>query len=473
MLSTANTRSITPTTALIFGAFVFVSVLLGLMAALLPPMLVFAVVFLPLLFLVTWIYPGLALLVLVAVLYGVIPPEYVPKIPVAGGSFQANDLALGILALLVAIQSIGIYPEIADRLRPVAWPFALLGLLFLLSLIYAIAYAGNQPKHILAEARYFTYWFLLPVVVAITQRRPKTHDFILNGLVTIGALISVGLIVQHLTGVAVLGAGRVEKLVTVDQASDVVRTTTPGIYLVVLAIYFTLARWFSGNMHKFAATTLLLVLFLGLFVTFGRGVWFATALGAIFLAHSLGGNSLGRLVVYGAALVGALIAALFVLRPETGTALIERAFSIKAELERGSSAEWRVLENKYAIEILLSNPLVGVGLGGFAHPKFHPSMTDDLLRYVHNGYLYLAVKLGIFALIAPIALFVKVFRMERGLRQQVVGRDKAAKLALRAVFLVPFFTTFTQPEWMSQTGIGFLALVLGLMLSHSAKRTAS
>lgn len=449
----------------VFGFVLFVAFIFGVSSAILPPLFLVAILFIPVLIFVTWVYPALALLVLISVLYGVIPPSLVPNIPLGGGKLQANDLALACLFVVVVLRSTKIWPEVVAKIKPLRVPLGLLCFLFLFSLIFSFGYFHTPTKHVFAEIRNFLYWLILPTVVAIVSLDRTRYYFILGGIVAISYIISLALLFQHLTGVDVLGSGRVEQLVTLDKTSDVIRTTTPGIYLIVLSIYLILARWLSGQMSAIVAGLACGPLVLGVLVTFGRGVWLASAICLIILSASIGRKAFLRLVLVGVLAVPIFSVGLMTFKPETGEAIFDRVFSVAKEVQSGSSVEWRYLENKYAIDHLVSNPVVGVGIGGFAHPKFHPMMDDDLLRYVHNGYLYLAVKIGVLGLLVPVIIILLVAKWLRDRRPVYSNGVSASRKAILAIFFVPCITSFTQPEWMVYTGVGFLALTLGLILS--------
>lgn len=450
---------------LVVFLLVMLSILFGVLSALLSPAIIVALFFLPVLIFITWSYSEIALLVLLAVLYGIVPKSLVPTIPVGGGSFQANDLALACLFFVIALRSLGNYSALLGALKPLILPLFLLGCLFFFSLFSSLAYFHNPLKHVLAEVRNFLYWLVLPITLLIVGGDRSKFNFISIGMVVLGYLISAGLIFQHFTGIDVLGSGRVEQLVTLDKTSDVVRTTSPGIYFVIFSIYYFMARWLSGRSQWAVAWLACMPLILGLLVTFGRGVWISAAIGLLILSLSLEKKAFVKLTLVGVVMFSFMSIGLFAVKPETGQAVADRLFSVAQEVQSGSSVEWRYLENKYAIDNLVKSPIVGVGMGGFAHPKFHPMMDDDLLRYVHNGYLYLAVKVGVLGFLVPI--FV-IFQVVKWLGTSVVLKEddvSVTRKSLLAAFLVPCITSFTQPEWMVSTGVCFLALVLGLLLS--------
>lgn len=440
----------------------------GILPAIFPPLFIIALVFLPILVIVTWNYPAFALLVLIAVLYGIIPGYLVPNIPIGNGKLQANDLALGCLFTIVLLRSTDKWTLIIEKMRPLSPPLLLLVFLFTLSLIFSLGYFHNPPKHILAEVRNFLYWLLIPIIIGMISKDQINYKFIINGLIFLGYVISIFLIFQHLTGIDVLGSGRVEQLVTLNKTSDVIRTTSPGIYLVIFSIYINVARWLVKKSTGIFTALICIPLIIGLLVTFGRGVWIATAICILLLAATISRTAFAKLILAGALGLPLLFGGLLVAKPESGQAILDRFFSVTQEVQTGSSAEWRYLENNYAIEHLKSSPLVGVGIGGFAHPKFHPMMDDDLLRYVHNGYLYLAVKIGVFGLLVPLLIIWRVLSWLKENENDAPNvYTSYTRKSLIAVFLVPCITSFTQPEWMVYTGVGFLALVLGLILSTS------
>lgn len=440
-----------------------VALILGLAAAILPPFIIAALLFFPVFIVVTWAYPVVSLLLVLALAYGLVHPAFVPSIPFAGGRFQAADLALLGMSVVLAVKTLGRWGAVWRTVSPVVVPLGLLAFLVAISFAAALVFFHTPLKHVLADGRNFVYWLLVPLVVAISLSGVPLRRFLM-GLVILGYGIAFVLVAQHVTGVDLLSAGRTEELVTLDRTTDVIRTTSPGIYVVALALMLVVARVLAGRLSAFFGVLAALPLVLGLLVTFGRGVWVATALGVLFLAYTIDKRQVWKLVLLGAIGGGILAAGLWFAKPETLDAAVARVSSVGAELERGSSAEWRYLENEYAVEHLMRSPLVGVGLGGFAHPKLHPRMDEDLLRYVHNGYLYLAVKLGVFGLLVPLLIAVVVFRGTPFFRPRPFRAVPLEERALMAAFLVPCLTSATQPEWMVHTGVAFIATIVGLLL---------
>lgn len=453
-----------------------VALFIGVAAAVLPAKFTLALLFLPFLLIVAWASPTTAFLALIAVIYGVLPEALVPQLPIGGGRFQAGDVALLALLAVHAVRFGPALPSIWRSMRPVLWPVGGLLLLAVISFAVALLYFQNPAKHVLAEARYFIYWLVLPLALAVASSDERRYRAITLGLLVIAQLIAVGLVAQHLTGIDFLGGSRVEALITVDQTSDVTRTTSSGIFLVVFAILYLIARWLSGRLALPWAALLVMPLVAGLLVTFGRAVWFAALVGALVVAASMGWRVFARFLVLGSVLAGVLFAVLWTVRPHTAEAVIDRALSVRREVSTGSSFEWRVIETQYALKNIAGSPLIGIGLGGFNHPSFHVRMDDNLRRYVHNGYLYLAVKLGVGAVVL---LGLLLWRCVGWLNQDRLAlRTNAApaypeRRAFLGAILAVAVAAVTQPQWMFGPGVAFVALMLAMVLaSHTLERQA-
>ncbi|MES2716504.1 MAG: O-antigen ligase family protein [Pseudomonadota bacterium] len=445
-----------------------VALFIGVAAAVLPAKFTLALLFLPVFLIVAWTSPVTAFLALIAVIYGVLPAALVPQLPIGGGRFQASDLALLGLLAAHAVRFGPALPSIWRSMRPVLLPVGGLLLLAVVSFAVALLYFQNPAKHVLAEARYFLYWLVLPLALAVASSDERRYRAMTLGLLVIAYLISTGLVVQHLTGIDLLGGGRTEALITLDQTSDVTRTTSPGIFLVVFAILYLLARWLSGRVALPWAALLVMPLVAGLLVTFGRAVWFAALVGALVVAASMGWRAFARFLLVGSLLSAVLFATLWVVRPQTAEAVVDRATSIRREVSVGSSFEWRVIETQHALKNIARNPLIGVGLGGFNHPSFHARMDENLRRYVHNGYLYLAVKLGLVSLVLLALLIWRCLvwlHQDRQAARAGPAQAYPERRAYLGAFMAVVVAAFTQPQWMYGPGVAFVALMLAMVLA--------
>jgi O-antigen ligase len=161
-------------------------------------------------------------------------------------------------------------------------------------------------------------------------------------------------------------------------------------------------------------------------------------------------------------------------KPNTLGAIYDRLSSYGTEITSGESLEWRYVENNYALSHIYRNPMVGVGLGGDYKPAYRPEVFEGEHRYLHNGYLYLMLKLGVLSLVPLAWLYWVIYR--RGhflLRSEMSDRHRAVTAACLVVISIPLITSLTRPEWMTEGSIATLATLIGLMGSIQALRDTS
>jgi hypothetical protein len=111
--------------------------------------------------------------------------------------------------------------------------------------------------------------------------------------------------------------------------------------------------------------------------------------------------------------------------------------------------------------------VLGVGLGGqykqTASSEGHFGIEGT---YIHNGYLFFPLKMGLFASFVPMAFMLAfALTLRQGLsRHAGAASDPAFVAALAGAFVVPCISSYTQPEWADPRGVAALALFCGLAL---------
>ena len=145
-------------------------------------------------------------------------------------------------------------------------------------------------------------------------------------------------------------------------------------------------------------------------------------------------------------------------------AALERFTGIGAEFRAGESFGWRLRENDAALARIERHLFTGVGIGG---EYKQTGSLDQETTYIHNGYLYFPLKMGIFAAFIPFAFIVAfvITVRQAGVRHQKTG-DPAFVAALCGAFSVPVMTSGTQPEWTAPQGIAAYAILIGLALLY-------
>lgn len=452
--------------ALLFGGSLLVlCVFSGLLAAVLPWWFVMALFTLPTVGILAIVAPELGLAFLLLALSGVIPQAMLPELPLGPGRLLASDLIIFALVFLAAFRfRKGLGAASWEWLKPVFW-------LLVVSVIAVVVgkFIFSSPvKDVLQEARVQINWLIAPLVVLFIPNTQRLKRFS-TAVVLVGLAIAGAVVFQFATGKQIIANARVEELLTLNtRYSDVTRSTAGGgIYFVLFSLLYVLALLFVRRLSILIAFPVALVLAAGIIVSFGRGIWIATAFAALLMAYFLKGKSgVMNVIVALSIAVAAALVGLAAFKPQTLEAAYARIVSTTKEGQSNSSLGWRFEEAGYAFSKIVSSPVVGIGYGTPYKPLVRLTGTEQdiaLTRYIHNGYLGLWLKLGIAGLGIVMWLAWRTFR--RGLnmtRRAVDPGSKALGAALTAGFTVPVITSMTQPEWLAPLGVAYFAMTIGL-----------
>ena len=440
------------------------AVILGLMAVVLPYWFIIAMMILPLGLVLAWRWPEYGVVLVLLLMTGIVPPWFAPSLPLMGGSIKGEDL-LFLMLVFTALFRLWSKRDSWSHIARYFWPLGLLALLGLLSMIYALFYVHNPAKNVLAETEPLLYWAMLPVVAIVLDSEKKVRHLAV-AMSALGLILAAALSIQSLTGYVLIYGGRVEIAETLGKHySGVLRSTAPGIFLLIYGICFFAGRRLLGVGSRIVGFAALAILALGLMFTFGRTLWASTVIGLILMGGMLGLRASLKMAMVGAISLTLVLVALAVTKPEVFDAIGERVMSVNDEVEQGQSLAWRYQENAFALRALERSPLVGVGLGGDYKPVLKESDPEQA-RFVHSGYLYLVLKLGLLAVVPLVWLYVVFVRQALAVRK-VSGdpRLKAIALSAFAVALVPLVTAMTRPEWMSPETIASIAALMGLVVA--------
>jgi len=456
--------------ALIAGA-VLLAVLGGLASALLPWWLIMALLIMPVLLVLGITLPELSLAVMFILICGLVPERFAPQISVGPGVIKAHELAILLMAALAFIraQMGSPFKSYWVWFRPVLLFFALTGTAVVVGKLN-----GASFKDAFSEARAMIAWLILFTVVSLVRNETQLRRLI-TGVVFVGVLVALALVAQFATGKSFIQNARVETLVTMNQANpDVIRSLAGGgIYFVVFSGLLLLGRMMTRSIATWLALPLVALLLAGLVVTFGRGVWVATAFVALIMSYRLAKLKGLAALVAAAVVSGAVgLALLASFKPAVIEVAVDRVLSTTQEtLGHNTSLGWRAEETRFALQRLLQSPLVGAGMGVPYKPVTRMNgitvtESDEVLtRYIHNAYLGLWLKFGILGPLA--AAWFAWGSVRRGLhvmRASTEPQYKALAAAALAALLVPIIVSVTQPEWLTQTGIAFFALMPAVLI---------
>jgi O-antigen ligase len=222
-----------------------------------------------------------------------------------------------------------------------------------------------------------------------------------------------------------------------------------------------------------------LLINLGLLLTYTRAQWIASgiailfALGAFMIVHRRRAFAFVivaiTVILVGAGIYGA--SNINLTQSSDANPLLVRLVSIFTPDQTldTNSLQWRIFENDAAMQSVLKNPILGVGLGneyrGVTLLRQREVLGDlRFTRFIHNAYLYIAVKLGIPALIVfgwmCLAFLINGWRSYRRMRP---GIWQAVTLAMLAGFVGLLFWSNTQPNFMVGEGTLFIGVLMGLV----------
>lgn len=134
----------------------------------------------------------------------------------------------------------------------------------------------------------------------------------------------------------------------------------------------------------------------------------------------------------------------------------------------------RVYEMKHVWERIKENPIVGWGFGTeYSRYEILKKRTTDMSSYVHNGYLALWYKMGIFGLLTMLTYFVTLFIYARN-RVKTTSSIAIRLISITTVAYIPAagLMNMTSPVFFTYEGT-MLLFTLGTVLSWSRVQEAA
>lgn len=450
------------TSALVLGGMTM-AFAAGLLAPVLPWWLSLVFFAPPFLIALGWHWPTFAVLGTLLVVYGVVPL----------GRPKAIDLVVALFILFIAVVRRQYIAEVLGRFKSL---WLLLGL-FLVYVAFATAYSKgvrlNPTDYIYAEMASMLYWLAL-FPAALIARDEKSAEVLLKTLVVVAVIICAVSVAQSLLGMRLLFSGD-NRVAEMDAASGgisgIARSTVPGTPLVVFSFLLAVA-----TLSRRAGTTWVWVVVLmltgaALFVSFGRALWAMTFVGSFLVAALSGWRAFLRMLVFSTIFIALAVAVAYLVKPDLITGVVNRILSVRAEGGTQSSFGWRITENSYAIPHILRNLWLGIGLGA----EYKPRLVDirafsEQTRYIHNGYLYVLLKMGIVGLAAYLLMVLHLlYRCFQGGR--LLEPAYTARAALGVLLLMTLALNVTQPELFAGPTIISLAVLAPVVLSTRLKWT--
>lgn len=456
-------KSLVLTGFLILGVL-FLSVIFGFASAVFPWWWIVALILAFTFFIVGVGYPTLATLALVAISSKLIADSFLPSLPFLGGTMPFSDVGLFAVSGFALIKFYSDRSKVPLALKPIKTPLIIIFLVLLFSVLRALIELRLPIKDVLGESRHFLYWLLIPLIILVTSNRSRMKFFV-YGLLVIAALFSVGQILQGVFGINVFGRELTELDTMGNVSSNVLRSMTSGIHLIVWGFIFVTMLFIYKVKNNFLLIFLCGLLGAGIFLTYGRAIWGGLAIALFLLSFKVGIKRFSRAsIMYG--IVGVLgVSAMLAIKPAAISGAVDRLFSVESEVEKGSSLAWRYYENEISWAAIKNHPILGIGLGAAYRPHMRSDVTAEQVRYVHSAYMYVTLKMGALAMAAIIWLLVTVFALAIRLSRSKDVFIAVFSLASIGVLIEYSLACITQPELMQTPGITLLAVIVALLCS--------
>lgn len=442
-----------------------VAVFLGLVAVFLPWFILIPAFLVPLFIAAAWWRPEYAMAIMVTVLGGFLPDFLLPSLPFLGGTLRTQDIFLFFVALICILKHGTDFARWWPGLRPFAAPLAALLLIVAFNVVYSKLVRGNATPGIIEELRPFVF-FTLPLWLVMMIDSPSALRRLFWALIVGATLLAIAQIVQATTALHIIHGSRLEDAtVGGNDVSGVIRSTVPGVYLMIFALLAVVARYLAGRQGLLTVSSLCSIYAGALLFTFGRALWGATLLGLFLVAWSFGGVRLLRFVVVMAVVGMVAVGGVTVFKPETADTMYERALSVKDEGSARTSLGWRLEENRLAWARIRQQPLVGIGLGGVYKPFSLEADWEGESRTTHNSHVFIQLKLGAVGSVTLAWLLLVYWRQAGRLLRSMPKTDLGRPLvvAMRVMLSMVLITALIRPEWSEPATVALVSLAIGLL----------
>jgi O-antigen ligase len=453
------------------------AVFFGLASALLPAWFVVSMLMMPAILLLTILRPEYGALACIALTCHLIHPAIVPRVPVLGASLAAADATLALL-LLYATWLFARRTGEHDATRPkegrlLLVAAGLFGISLMISVVVSLTVWNLSLTHVLGETRDLLYLGLLPALIVILRQPDRQERFVV-GFIVVGCLFSVGQILQGLLGIQIFGSAGIDTLETLGyREHSTMRAITHGLSVIIFSLLLTVGMYLLGTLRLLLFLPIFVLLLMGILLTFGRTTFATVALCLVIVVALLNLKRLPELLVYMFVFLVVASTLAFAYKPASFDAVLFRMTSFKSEIDHGYSIGWRFKEAEALLPHIQKHPFTGIGLGADYKGTRGSSPDDELNRYVHNAYLYMAGKMGLPALTLFLLMMAAIFAMGRKLAKHDPSPWVRVVGAASAVMMVRFWvSSVTEPHLMSDHGVAIIA-VAGALVCLGTRRSAA
>jgi O-antigen/teichoic acid export membrane protein len=303
------------------------------------------------------------------------------------------------------------------------------------------------------------------VIALPLLRDPASRGRLFTGLAWVGLAVGVWGMVQWLVDLPFTAAQDAGVRAGVRFTTEGRGQIQGGLFAFPVAVVMGAAALLSHELRSRRARALLVAVVAlnaaGLLLTYERTFWVATLLGLAFVALRATPAQRRRVLVVGPPVLAAGLAALAFGAPREWTAAKQRALSL-GQYGSDLSVRFRLTETRNVMGAIEAHPLAGSGLGatilwGRPYEGVRPAEES----FAHDGYLWLAWKLGLPAAVL-LLLLVGAAVLSRG--PPATTTAGAVRLGAQAGLLLLLVASVTFPAFAT---LGITA-VMGVMVALCA-----
>jgi O-antigen ligase len=370
-----------------------------------------------------WIIPTLVLILLSSCIVAMRPFAVIPVfICIVSGLFDLNDrvgipiaqwqdavelreLVAAVILLLVSLQFLRA-PEkgrVIDKRVPSLFTPTVLFLGWGLLSVPLTILRGAPLHKVLVE---MVPWFLYMPLPLLLPRLVKTRR---DWGIAVAAFLSCTLLTAALTLGHAFGNPQTE-LVSLRKWSLTghVRIQPENHVMMLTSFGVLVAHSVIGERrsHRALCGALAFLVAIGLFVSVSRTIIVVEIIVLVLSVWWAGRHRRARGAVVTAALIGFVLVFVSLVGRNSGVSFLDVAVSwfkkvIGPQARYAGTIVGRVMQYRAVLDTLLRSPVWGVGWGGrFIDPVVHEYAGARYAYVVHNGYLQVAVKLGVPGLLA-------------------------------------------------------------------------
>jgi len=351
-------------------------------------------------------------------------------------------------------------------------------------------YRSVELLRVLQEVRTLAYYSVFFIILCLV-RSERGAMFVLHALLGIATLTASTYLLQYFVGVDMIFVGG--SVARQPGTSGLVRVQGHAWSLVNIGfIVGTVQLLFEPKLGRRLGYLLAAVgCGVAVLVSFTRTLWVADLCVGLLCLVLLLKRVRVRTLLYACIVVAALIGGIWVLsvaRGGEGTSLVAGLLTraevfLSGDITQSKTIMPRLTEMKLAWDRIKQSPFLGLGWGSkyYDYPdEVWPISWDDpnalgLPRYIHNTYVWIALKAGLPAL----ALFLWVCYLFvkdcwRAYQGSTGTRWSSWHLSVMLAFLAMMIVNLVSPTFMTPAGATYAATLMGLgrVLSCRTKHMA-